>query len=166
MLCSVIVVRLKLYSAQCQSIHPSIIVNEKRYAIRIWVTFKAIMWEPVSCKKRDYYWICCYCRRPNKWRSPFDHRAYAITMGWNFSWNCFEFHLSQMFRQNMAWHHFCFLLSNLAPKAESFYNVKYWNVNYHVKCSSEDCWFLARYFFLVIWNVSQINVFKTILDNM
>ena len=45
--------------------------------------------------------------------------------------------------------------------AESFYDVKYWNVNYHVKCSSENCWFLVCCFFSVIWNISQINVFKT-----
>ena len=35
------------------------------------------------------------------------------------------------------------------------------NVNYHVKCSSENCWFLVCCFFSVIWNISQINIFKT-----
>ena len=30
-----------------------------------------------------------------------------------------------------------------------------------VKCSSENCWFLVRCFFSVIWNISQINIFKT-----
>ena len=42
--------------------------------------------------------------------------------------------------------------------------VKYWNINYityYVKCSSKNCWFLVFCFFLVIWNISQINVFKT-----
>ena len=46
-------------------------------------------------------------------------------------------------------------------KAESFYNVKYWNVNYYVKCLSDNCWFLVCSFFSLIWNISQINVFKT-----
>ena len=41
--------------------------------------------------------------------------------------------------------------------AESFYDVKYWIV----KCSSENCWFLVCCFSSVIWNISQINVFKT-----
>ena len=45
--------------------------------------------------------------------------------------------------------------------AESFYDVKYWNVNYYVKCLSEKCWFLVHCFFSVIWNISQMNVFKT-----
>ena len=45
--------------------------------------------------------------------------------------------------------------------AESFYDIKYWNVNYHLKGLSENCWFLAHCFFSVIWNISQINVFKT-----
>ena len=44
---------------------------------------------------------------------------------------------------------------------EFFYDVKYWNVNYLIKCSSENCWFLVHCFFSVIWNISQINVFKT-----
>ena len=35
------------------------------------------------------------------------------------------------------------------------------NVNYHVKCSSENCWFSVCCFFSVIWNISQINIFKT-----
>ena len=45
--------------------------------------------------------------------------------------------------------------------AESYYNVKYWNVNYYVKYLSENCWFLVCYFFSVIWNIFQVNVFKT-----
>ena len=49
----------------------------------------------------------------------------------------------------------------ITTQAESFYDVKYWNINYYVKCSSENCWFLVRCFFSVIWNISQINVFKT-----
>ena len=40
-------------------------------------------------------------------------------------------------------------------EAESFYNIKYWNISHYVN------WFLVCCFFLVIWNVSQINVFKT-----
>ena len=44
--------------------------------------------------------------------------------------------------------------------AEFFYNVKYWNVNYYVKCSSENCWFLVCCFFSVIWIISQIKFFK------
>ena len=40
-------------------------------------------------------------------------------------------------------------------------DLKYWNVNYHVKCLSENCWFLFHCFFSVIWIISQINVFKT-----
>ena len=35
------------------------------------------------------------------------------------------------------------------------------NVNYHFKCSLEISWFLVYCFFSVIWNISQINVFKT-----
>ena len=46
-------------------------------------------------------------------------------------------------------------------KVESFYDVKYWNVNYYVKCSSENCWVLVCCFFSEIWNISQINVLKT-----
>ena len=49
----------------------------------------------------------------------------------------------------------------ITTQAESFYDVKYWNINYYVKCSSENCWFLVRCFFSVIWNISQINVSKT-----
>ena len=52
-------------------------------------------------------------------------------------------------------------LCNAVSKAESFYNVKYWNINHYVKCSSENYWFLVCCFFSVIWNASKINVFKT-----
>ena len=34
--------------------------------------------------------------------------------------------------------------------SESFYDVKCWNVNYYVKCSSENCWFLVCCFFSAI----------------
>ena len=67
--------------------------------------------------------------------------------------------------------HFCWVSSksflnsgslyNKWIKAESFYHVKYWNINYYVKCLSENCWFLVCCFFSVIWNISEINVFKT-----
>ena len=45
--------------------------------------------------------------------------------------------------------------------AESFYDVRYWNINDHVKCLSENSWSVVHCFFSNIWNLSQINVFKT-----
>ena len=45
-------------------------------------------------------------------------------------------------------------------KAESFYDVKYWNVNYSVKFSSENCYFLLCCFFSAIWNISEMNIFR------
>ena len=41
---------------------------------------------------------------------------------------------------------------------ESFYDFKYWNINYYVKCLSEKCWFLVCCFFSAIWN--YLNIIK------